>query len=262
MTPQDHADCYPLQAMSEAFWRVEDEALLRRLEDRTLFRSAWRVLVPDAAPPPPSASATVAELRLLSSGRAAFRRAEEGDLSALVACLAELPANDASPRLIHHLALLQERLAQHLSTDAASDAAIEAAARAWARSAELWLRLGHQEHYLGRLAEQVFGSALSPDERRQEVTELALQTVARLGETAVAAAPTLSPGGRIALAALTLVADRERAPDPSAPIERQAVRRARREVDRAVEAALVPICLLYTSPSPRDGLLSRMPSSA
>ena len=25
---------------------------------------------------------------------------------------------------------------------------------------------------------------------------------------------------------------------------------------------LYPICLLYTSPSPRDGLLSRMPSSA
>ena len=27
-------------------------------------------------------------------------------------------------------------------------------------------------------------------------------------------------------------------------------------------AALLGICLLYTSPSPRDGLLSRMPSSA
>ena len=27
-------------------------------------------------------------------------------------------------------------------------------------------------------------------------------------------------------------------------------------------AALADICLLYTSPSPRDGLLSRMPSSA
>ena len=27
-------------------------------------------------------------------------------------------------------------------------------------------------------------------------------------------------------------------------------------------AALISICLLYTSPSPRDGLLSRMPSSA
>ena len=26
--------------------------------------------------------------------------------------------------------------------------------------------------------------------------------------------------------------------------------------------ALLPTCLLYTSPSPRDGLLSRMPSSA
>ena len=25
---------------------------------------------------------------------------------------------------------------------------------------------------------------------------------------------------------------------------------------------LLPLCLLYTSPSPRDGLLSRMPSSA
>ena len=33
-----------------------------------------------------------------------------------------------------------------------------------------------------------------------------------------------------------------------------------READPAI--ALSPICLLYTSPSPRDGLLSRMPSSA
>ena len=29
-----------------------------------------------------------------------------------------------------------------------------------------------------------------------------------------------------------------------------------------VDLALAQICLLYTSPSPRDGLLSRMPSSA
>ena len=29
-----------------------------------------------------------------------------------------------------------------------------------------------------------------------------------------------------------------------------------------VEAELAKTCLLYTSPSPRDGLLSRMPSSA
>ena len=32
--------------------------------------------------------------------------------------------------------------------------------------------------------------------------------------------------------------------------------------DVAVEEAPVEVCLLYTSPSPRDGLLSRMPSSA
>ena len=30
----------------------------------------------------------------------------------------------------------------------------------------------------------------------------------------------------------------------------------------AGKSTLINICLLYTSPSPRDGLLSRMPSSA
>ena len=35
----------------------------------------------------------------------------------------------------------------------------------------------------------------------------------------------------------------------------------RPEVLNAMNADLI-ICLLYTSPSPRDGLLSRMPSSA
>ena len=34
------------------------------------------------------------------------------------------------------------------------------------------------------------------------------------------------------------------------------------EIGKEVEAALWDTCLLYTSPSPRDGLLSRMPSSA
>ena len=34
------------------------------------------------------------------------------------------------------------------------------------------------------------------------------------------------------------------------------------EVLAAALAATVKVCLLYTSPSPRDGLLSRMPSSA
>ena len=31
---------------------------------------------------------------------------------------------------------------------------------------------------------------------------------------------------------------------------------------RSIYPELFPACLLYTSPSPRDGLLSRMPSSA
>ena len=33
-------------------------------------------------------------------------------------------------------------------------------------------------------------------------------------------------------------------------------------VARELEIRLIDTCLLYTSPSPRDGLLSRMPSSA
>ena len=33
-------------------------------------------------------------------------------------------------------------------------------------------------------------------------------------------------------------------------------------VDGELEPGLRSVCLLYTSPSPRDGLLSRMPSSA
>ena len=43
---------------------------------------------------------------------------------------------------------------------------------------------------------------------------------------------------------------RQRVPSPSAPTSDKA---------KALEASF---CLLYTSPSPRDGLLSRMPSSA
>ena len=35
-----------------------------------------------------------------------------------------------------------------------------------------------------------------------------------------------------------------------------------RQVALRIQSALPPTCLLYTSPSPRDGLLSRMPSSA
>ena len=34
------------------------------------------------------------------------------------------------------------------------------------------------------------------------------------------------------------------------------------EIENMHSLDLIKICLLYTSPSPRDGLLSRMPSSA
>ena len=35
-----------------------------------------------------------------------------------------------------------------------------------------------------------------------------------------------------------------------------------KEIESLIKEAMPDACLLYTSPSPRDGLLSRMPSSA
>ena len=48
-------------------------------------------------------------------------------------------------------------------------------------------------------------------------------------------------------------------------IERQKIMEGRQAIDTVLDvpmAAIGSACLLYTSPSPRDGLLSRMPSSA
>ena len=53
------------------------------------------------------------------------------------------------------------------------------------------------------------------------------------------------------VAIITCIVDKERT---------EAVVLAARDV--GARAAIVHSCLLYTSPSPRDGLLSRMPSSA
>ena len=47
------------------------------------------------------------------------------------------------------------------------------------------------------------------------------------------------------------------------PIHRTTYAETRRRSCRLAQALIgLGICLLYTSPSPRDGLLSRMPSSA
>ena len=47
--------------------------------------------------------------------------------------------------------------------------------------------------------------------------------------------------------------------DPEASLVRQGVLEF---LEALLGDVLVEVCLLYTSPSPRDGLLSRMPSSA
>ena len=50
--------------------------------------------------------------------------------------------------------------------------------------------------------------------------------------------------------------------DPSLATRENLWKVRQNELRSAMEITGVPDCLLYTSPSPRDGLLSRMPSSA
>ena len=40
------------------------------------------------------------------------------------------------------------------------------------------------------------------------------------------------------------------------------IKKKNKKGSKKSEEPMVKVCLLYTSPSPRDGLLSRMPSSA
>ena len=76
-----------------------------------------------------------------------------------------------------------------------------------------------------------------------------------------------APHGRAALAVerdgeeLAVAAGRDEGAEGLALEEADAGEAALREARRAV-VELAGGCLLYTSPSPRDGLLSRMPSSA
>ena len=51
-------------------------------------------------------------------------------------------------------------------------------------------------------------------------------------------------------------------PSPCYIMEEGLLRKNLALIKSVADRAGVEICLLYTSPSPRDGLLSRMPSSA
>ena len=61
-----------------------------------------------------------------------------------------------------------------------------------------------------------------------------------------------------------LVIDKRKVKEKNTPLSKNDVRIFidPRDLNKALKRPHYPICLLYTSPSPRDGLLSRMPSSA
>ena len=72
----------------------------------------------------------------------------------------------------------------------------------------------------------------------------------------------LTRGGRLAEKIDELTAAAERAMTLGADRDEDQARRLLRERAQVKEALDRTICLLYTSPSPRDATLSRMPSSA
>ena len=59
----------------------------------------------------------------------------------------------------------------------------------------------------------------------------------------------------------TVPSRRQNLPQPSRPVVKTTVPSRRQKIPLP-SRPVVKTCLLYTSPSPRDGLLSRMPSSA
>ena len=115
--------------------------------------------------------------------------------------------------------------------------------------------LGHQPRVrVGRQA-----PARSPRDLLPEAVELVG------GEPALEVGPRVDAGGGVALDE-DLVAATGRVLAAEEVVEADLVQAGGRLVGRDVpaDADLRPVgpCLLYTSPSPRDGLLSRMPSSA
>ena len=55
---------------------------------------------------------------------------------------------------------------------------------------------------------------------------------------------------------------KEKYPGIEVQVERTGAERLFQRIGQELESGINNACLLYTSPSPRDGLLSRMPSSA
>ena len=104
------------------------------------------------------------------------------------------------------------------------------------------------------------GGAVLPNLALQSVTPNQLQTTPGLTGTVAAATPTATTAPMVQGAAVPSAAQVTQASVPAANTYDYTATTTAGQLPQATAAQ--GTCLLYTSPSPRDGLLSRMPSSA
>ena len=103
---------------------------------------------------------------------------------------------------------------------------------------------------------------LAPITRRNFIRgSLALSGSAWIKSHVVAKQPTFDPN-RVALLADTHISDDPKQSYPGTKWPGSPVKEEEHEWVNMADCLAQSACLLYTSPSPRDGLLSRMPSSA
>lgn len=130
-------------------WRAEDQALLRRLEDERATEQLFAALTHDHAPPPhPRASGLLAALRAMPGGEDAIAACLDGDPRTLIARTRPERYAELDPVLVHHLALLHERVAAHLDVEGAPREVLSATLHALAA----WRVLAHERAYLDALA--------------------------------------------------------------------------------------------------------------
>ncbi|MDF2696389.1 MAG: hypothetical protein K0S65_4772 [Labilithrix sp.] len=225
-------------------WRVEDEALLQRLEDEAVVEAFFAHLVGtthSSSQPQgrlhPRAGGMIAELRKLPHGAAAVSAALSGEVGRLVQLVDGLVLREVAPELLHHLALFHRSAAialEHVLPDAA--------ANAWIRSLAAWLALAEQRTYLTRLEEAVLGPEAV---RRGQIAippeRVPLELVTDVARRADSTARDLGAPGRAALLALARTDEATRAANASPEAARRLRGEAARRRNAAIEAALAVI---------------------
>lgn len=222
-------------------FRPEDEALLARLEDeslyeRLLFAHAGREVVV-----PKRAAGLVAELRGLPGAEKAFAMANAEDpakrrLDALGTLM--MPTSFAGYRaeLLHHLALHFARVATWLEP-------VDRARALYAHETSLaaFIALTSHETYLKAFVTRSLGEKADPRDVTRLVASLPLEPLVALGERALSGARALSPRAHAALDALARVPSAAARSAAAPQVVAKVTAKAESLRADAVDAALEPV---------------------